>query len=80
MYMIRKYLLTMIIVLGAILFLCGCQDLRWNWSDNRKRIKPKLLDDEYRQSQDYKDMVDIVIWHEYVRRYGDVYQKKSEGE
>lgn len=64
----------MIIVLGAILFLCGCPDLRWNWTDNRKRIKPELLDDEYRQSQEYKERFDVLMyrfWEARQRRYAN---------
>jgi hypothetical protein len=37
--------LAAILILILILFLSGCGDINWNWSDNRKRIKPGLSDD-----------------------------------
>lgn len=68
-------LLAMIIVLGAILLFCGCLG---NWTDNRKRNKTELLDAKFRQSQEYKDLVDLVIWRLGIERYGDVYQKRTQ--
>jgi hypothetical protein len=54
---IKIFLLT-----TGILFLVGCQNLRWNWSDNRKRIKPGLyVDDEFRQSDYYKEVFEAIV-------------------
>ena len=38
-----------------ILFVSGCSDINWNWSDNRKRITPGLSDDVE---------IDPAIWNE----------------
>lgn len=37
--------LKAILIFAIILFLSGCSDIHWNWSDNRKRIKPTLSSD-----------------------------------
>lgn len=57
-----KNLIKILLVSIVVMFLAGCGDLRWNWSDNRKTIKPKLLDDEYRQSQEYKERFDVIMY------------------
>ena len=46
----------------GFLFLVGCHDVHWNWSDNRKRIKPGLyLDNKFRESEYYKEMFERVV-------------------
>lgn len=40
-----KNLIKILLIIAFIGLLTGCGDLRWNWSDNRKRIKPKLSSD-----------------------------------
>ena len=54
--------IKIILLVVGILFLVGCQNLRWNWSDNRKRIKPGLyVDDEFRQSDYYKELFEAIV-------------------
>jgi hypothetical protein len=40
-----KHSTKIILVLVGLVALAGCQDINWNWSDKRKRIKPGLSDD-----------------------------------
>ena len=51
-----------ILLIAGILFLVGCHDIRWNWSDNRKRIKPGLyVDNNFRDSQYYKELFEAIV-------------------
>jgi hypothetical protein len=63
-------IIQIILLVASILYLVGCHDLRWNWSDNRKRIKPKLhLSEEFRNSQQYKELFELVVRNFGTRRH-----------
>jgi len=69
--------IKIILLVAGLLFLVGCQNLRWNWSDNRKRIKPGLLiDDEFRDSQYYKELFEAVVRDFAAKRNAD--QQKTD--
>ena len=54
--------IKIILLVACVLFLVGCHDIRWNWSDNRKRIKPGLrLDNKFRESEYYKELFELVV-------------------
>ena len=54
--------IKIILLVAGFLFLVGCHDIHWNWSDNRKRIKPGLrLDNEFRDSEYYKELFELVV-------------------
>lgn len=62
--------IKIILLIAGVLYFVGCHNVNWNWSDNRKRIKPKLLlNDEFRESRYYKELFDIVVWNLGSRRY-----------
>jgi len=64
--------IKIILLVAGILFLVGCQNLRWNWSDNRKRIKPGLLvDDKFRDSDYYKELFEAVVRDFAAKRNAD---------
>ena len=54
--------IIIILLVATVLFLVGCQNLRWNWSDNRKRIKPGLIvDNKFRDSEYYKELFEAIV-------------------
>ena len=63
-------IIQIILLVVSIFCLFGCHDLRWNWADNRKRVKPKLvLDKKFRESEQYKELFDLVVRKFAARRH-----------
>jgi len=70
--------IKIILLIAGFLFLVGCNDIHWNWSDNRKRIKPGLrLDNEFRDSEYYKAMFELVV-RDFAARRNKEQQKQDQ--
>ena len=70
--------IIIILLIAGFLFLVGCHDMRWNWSDNRKRIKPGLyVDDEFRQSDYYKELFEAIV-RDYIDKRNADQQKANQ--